>query len=65
MSPDLFFINGELLSNSSRILSRIPISQELCSHLSMKIGKVDTKSDDSRNLMKFLNDFDQNTDWKF
>ena len=24
----------------------------------MKIGKVDTKSDDSRNFMEFLNDFD-------
>ena len=49
----------------TRILIRIPISKELCSHLFLKIGKVDTKSDDSGNLMEFFNDFDENTDGKF
>ena len=65
MSADLFSIKTELLWNSSRILIRIPISLELRSHLSLQIGKVDTKSDDSGNVMEFFNNFDQNTDGKF
>ena len=31
----------------------------------LRVGKVDTKSDDCRNLIEFFNDFDQNTDGKF
>jgi hypothetical protein len=53
------------VKGQTRILIRIPISQELCSHLFLQMGKVDTKSNDSGNLMDFFNDFDQNIDEKF
>ena len=65
MSADLISIKAELLWNSSKILIRKPISEELCSHLFLQVARVDTKSDDSGNLMKFLTDIDQNTGGKF
>ena len=49
----------------TRILIRILISKELCSHLFLQIGKDNTITDDSRNLMEFFKDFDQNPDGKF